>query len=192
MTVRGEWRSVRGPTESKRGREHTLDDGGRRATPRRRGRMGVWASAARMLRARRRSFSFRGDQALLPCNQVYFPLWADPEQYISKTSSVLNGLIALFCLIFPFISLFSRLCLEISKVKMNKMRNLWEKTEKKKSKLFQDHFQDWWRFPDVGSHRESCEKHACKSTCSASVLRKYNSEALKQPSCWTASSPPWA
>ena len=44
--------------------------------------------------------------------------------YISKTSSVLNSLIALFCLIFPFFSLFSRLCLEISKVKMNKMRNL--------------------------------------------------------------------
>ena len=32
---------------------------------------------------------------------------------------------------------------------MNKMRNLWEKTEKKNFKLFQDHFQDWWRFPDA-------------------------------------------
>ena len=50
--------------------------------------------------------------------------------YISKTSSVLNSLIALFCLFFPLISLFSRLCLEIPKVKMNKMRNVWEKTEK--------------------------------------------------------------
>ena len=67
---------------------------------------------------------------------------------ISKTSSVLNSFIALFCLFFPFFSLFSRLCLEISKVKINKMRNLWEKTEKKYFKLFQDHFQDWWRFPD--------------------------------------------
>ena len=69
---------------------------------------------------------------------------------ISKTSSVLNSLIALFCLFFPFFSLFSRLCLEISKVKMKKMRNLWKKTEKKNFKLFQDHFQDWWCFPDDG------------------------------------------
>ena len=34
---------------------------------------------------------------------------------------------------------------------MNKMRNLWEKTEKKNFKLFQDHFQDWWRFPDAAN-----------------------------------------
>ena len=49
------------------------------------------------------------------------------------------------CLILPFFPLFFHFfqdCLEISKVKMNKMRNLWEKTEKKYFKLFQDHFQD--------------------------------------------------
>ena len=68
---------------------------------------------------------------------------------ISKTSSVLNRLIALFCLFSPFISLFSRLSFEISKVKMNKMRNLWKKTEKNNFKLFQDHFRDWWHFPDA-------------------------------------------
>ena len=69
-------------------------------------------------------------------------------QVISKTSSVLNSLIALFCLFSLFFSLFSRLCLEISKVKMNKMRNLWKKTEKNNFKLFQDQFQDWWCFSD--------------------------------------------
>ena len=61
------------------------------------------------------------------------------------------------CLILPFFPLiwfFSRLHLEISKVKMNKMRNLWEKAKKKNFKLFQDHFQDWWCFSDGERRKE--------------------------------------